>query len=158
MTAEKSAMRRWRIKAKSSSGAAVNGGGRMIKELTLGLELTRSMERVEGKGVISSGWVQQQQILAHASVGCYLCHAGFSSVIEAIVNDLRAGVEVNRRDEDGYFGKEDIKRAIEGVMFEVDKEPGKSVLPHLPLSPSATLHRHHPQSPAPPPPLTKWPP
>ncbi|KAI3472720.1 hypothetical protein Pfo_028084 [Paulownia fortunei] len=146
-----------------------------IKELALGLELTGLpfflvlnfpanadasaelrralpegfLERVEGKGVISTGWVQQQQILAHTSVGCYLSHAGFSSVIEALMNDcqlvmlpqkgdqflnsklvsgdLKAGVEVNRRDEDGYFGKEDIKRAVEMVMSEVDEEPYKTI-------------------------------
>lgn len=117
-------------------------------------ELTRALpegflERVEGKGVISTGWVQQQQILAHQSVGCYLSHAGFSSVIEALVNDcqlvmlplkgdqllnsklvsgdLKAGVEVNRRDEDGYFGKLDIKRAVEDVMLEVDSEPARTI-------------------------------
>nr|URA11569.1 anthocyanidin 3-O-glucosyltransferase [Bacopa monnieri] len=147
-----------------------------IKELALGLELTGFpfllvfnfpgnldasaevrralpegfMERVRGKGVISSGWVQQQQILAHMSVGCYLCHAGFSSVVEALVNDcqlvmlpqkgdqflnsklvsgdLKAGVEVNRRDEDGYFGKEDIKNAVECVMVDgVGNEIGRIV-------------------------------
>ncbi|KAL2239671.1 anthocyanidin 3-O-glucosyltransferase [Sesamum indicum] len=146
-----------------------------IRELALGLELTGLpfllvlnfpanadasaelrralpeglMERVKGKGVISSGWVEQQKILAHSSVGCYLFHAGFSSVIEGLLNDcqlvllpqkgdqflnsklvsgdLRAGVEVNRRDEDGYFGKEDIERAVESVMVRVDEEPGKSV-------------------------------
>ncbi|KAG8371706.1 hypothetical protein BUALT_Bualt13G0116100 [Buddleja alternifolia] len=168
-----------RFEAKSvifcSFGSETFLNDEQIQELALGLELTGLpffvvlnfpanvdamaemkralpegfLERVKGKGVISSGWVQQQQILAHASVGCYLCHAGFSSVIEAIMNDcqlvmlpqksdqfmncrlvsgdLKAGVEVNRRDEDGHFGKEDIKRAIESVMFEVDKEPGKSV-------------------------------
>lgn len=73
-----------------------------IKELALGLELTglpfflvlnfpanadvsselnRALpggftERVKGRGIIHSGWVQQQQILAHSSVGCYVCHAG----------------------------------------------------------------------------------
>ncbi|KAH0636506.1 anthocyanidin 3-O-glucosyltransferase [Solanum tuberosum] len=105
------------------------------------------MERVKERGIVHSGWVQQQHILAHSSVGCYVCHAGFSSVIEALVNDcqvvmlpqkgdqflnaklvsgdMKAGVEVNRRDEDGYFGKQDIKEAVEMVMMEVDKEPGK---------------------------------
>nr|URQ29615.1 udp rhamnose:anthocyanidin-3-glucoside rhamnosyltransferase [Sinningia speciosa] len=106
------------------------------------------LQRVDGKGVISTGWVQQQQILAHSSVGYYLCHAGFSSVIEAIVNDcqiimlpqkgdqflnsnlvggdLRIGVEVNRRDDDGYFGKDDIFKAFQTVLVE-NKEPGKSI-------------------------------
>ncbi|KAL3649283.1 hypothetical protein CASFOL_005686 [Castilleja foliolosa] len=146
-----------------------------IKELALGLELTglpffivlnfpanadrpaelrralpeEFMERVEGRGVVWTGWVQQQQILAHASVGCFLSHGGFSSVIEAIVNDcqlvmlpqkgdqylnsklvsgdLKAGVEVNRKDEDGHFGKNDIKRAVEKVMFGVGEEQSKCI-------------------------------
>ncbi|PWA44276.1 UDP-Glycosyltransferase superfamily protein [Artemisia annua] len=146
-----------------------------IKELALGLELTglpfflvlnfpatldssaeleRTLpygfqERVKDIGVVHSGWVQQRHILAHENVGCYVCHAGFSSVIEGLVNDCqlvmlplkgdqlmnsklmamewRAGVEVNRRDEDGYFGKEDVFEAVKSVMYEVDKEPAKSV-------------------------------
>ncbi|XP_031101441.1 anthocyanidin-3-O-glucoside rhamnosyltransferase-like [Ipomoea triloba] len=137
-----------------------------IKELALGLELTclpfflvlnfpanvdvaselnRALpagftERVKGRGIIHSGWVQQQQILAHSSVGCYVCHAGFSSVIEGIVNecqlvilplkgdqfmnakllagDMKIGVEVNRRDEDGYFWKEDIQKAMQTITGE----------------------------------------
>ncbi|KAE8676284.1 Anthocyanidin 3-O-glucosyltransferase [Hibiscus syriacus] len=109
------------------------------------------MEAVEGRGVVHKGWVQQQLILAHQNVGCYVCHSGFSSIIEAIMNDcqlvllplkgdqflnaklvagdLKAGVEVTRRDEDGYFSMEDINKAVpvETVMVDVDKEPGISV-------------------------------
>lgn len=107
------------------------------------------LEKIKNRGIIHSGWVQQQQILAHESVGCYVCHAGFSSVIEALVNDcqlvmlpqkgdqflnsklvsadLKAGVEVNRRDEDGYFGKDDIKKAVETVTLNVEEEPAKSI-------------------------------
>ncbi|GMN50257.1 hypothetical protein TIFTF001_019428 [Ficus carica] len=146
-----------------------------IRELALGLELTglpfllvlnfpanadaaaelaRALpegftERVKERGVVHTGWVQQQLILAHESVGCYLCHSGFSSVIEALVNncqlallplkgdqflnaklvaeDMKAGVEVNRRDEDGHFGKEDVNEAVKKVMVEVEEEPGKSI-------------------------------
>lgn len=105
--------------------------------------------RVQNRGYIYSGWVQQQKILAHDNVGCYVCHVGFSSVQEAIMNecqvvmlplltdqllnaklvsgDLKAGIEVNRRDEDGYFGKEDVREAVRTVMVDVDKEPGKSI-------------------------------
>lgn len=146
-----------------------------IRELALGLELTglpfllvlnfpansdavaelaRALpegftEGVKERGVVHTGWVQQQLILAHESVGCYLCHSGFSSVIEALVNncqlallplkgdqflnaklvaeDMKAGVEVNRRDEDGHFGKEDVYEAVKKVMVEVEQEPGKSI-------------------------------
>ncbi|KAI3506934.1 hypothetical protein L1887_21590 [Cichorium endivia] len=117
-------------------------------------ELTRTLppgfiERVKGKGVVHSGWVQQRHILAHESVGCYVCHAGFSSVIEALVNDCqlvmlplkgdqllnsklvalewRVGVEVKRSDEDGYFGKEDVLEAVKSVMMETENEPAKSI-------------------------------
>ncbi|KAH7517608.1 anthocyanidin-3-O-glucoside rhamnosyltransferase [Ziziphus jujuba] len=146
-----------------------------IRELSLGLELTGLpfflvlnfpenvdgkaelertipkgfLERVKDRGVVHTGWVQQQLILAHSSVGCYLTHSGFSSLIEALANDcqlvllpfkgdqfinaklmsqdLKTGVEVNRKDEDGYFGKEDICEAVKTVMVDVDKEPGRSI-------------------------------
>lgn len=137
-----------------------------IREIALGLELTGSpfflvlnfpggvdgqaelekalpkgfLERVKKKGVVHTGWVQQQLILAHDSVGCFVCHSGFSSVIEALVNDcrlvllpfkgdqflnsklialdLKAGVEVKREEEEGYFGKEDICEAVETAMAD----------------------------------------
>ncbi|CAL0299826.1 unnamed protein product [Lupinus luteus] len=146
-----------------------------IKELATGLELTglpfilvlnfpsitnakgelerilskEFLERVKNRGIVHTGWLQQQLILKHTSVGCYISHAGFSSVIEALVNDcqlvllpfkgdqffnskliandLEAGVEVNRNDEDGYFGKEELLKAVNTIMVEVDKEPGKQI-------------------------------
>ncbi|KHN30680.1 Anthocyanidin 3-O-glucosyltransferase [Glycine soja] len=139
-----------------------------IKELASGLELTGLpfilvlakaeleralpkgyLERVKNRGVVHSGWFQQQLVLKHSSVGCYVCHGGFSSVIEAMVNecqlvllpfkgdqffnsklianDLKAGVEVNRSDEDGFFHKEDILEALKTVMLEDNKEQGKQI-------------------------------
>ncbi|XVF32128.1 hypothetical protein REPUB_Repub17cG0055400 [Reevesia pubescens] len=106
-------------------------------------------EAINGRGVLHTGWVQQQLILAHDSVGCYVCHSGFSSVMEALMNDcqlvllplkgdqflnskliagdMKAAVEVSRREEDGYFSKENIKDAVKTVMVEIDKEPGMSI-------------------------------
>ncbi|KAF9603597.1 hypothetical protein IFM89_037096, partial [Coptis chinensis] len=144
-----------------------------IKELVLGLEstglpffvvlnfvadgkkrLTSALpdgfeERVQGKGVVHTGWVQQPHILAHESIGCFVCHAGLSSITEALMNDcqmvllpqkadqfcnaklvaedMKAGVEVIRNDADGYFRKEDLCSAVKTVMVEVDKEPGKTI-------------------------------
>ena len=109
------------------------------------------MERTKDKGLVHVGWVPQQLILGHSSVGCYLCHAGFSSIIEALVNDcqlvllpqkgdqflnsrlvgenglVKAGVEVNMRDEDAYFGKEDIFAVVKTIMVEVGKDSGRSI-------------------------------
>ncbi|CAL4995424.1 unnamed protein product [Urochloa decumbens] len=91
-------------------------------------------ERVSGRGKVCTGWVQQQHILRHRSVGCYLNHAGFSSAVEGLVagcrlvflpmkgdqylnaallaRELRVGVEVARRDEDGWFGRQDVSDAV----------------------------------------------
>ncbi|KAJ4850752.1 hypothetical protein Tsubulata_931885 [Turnera subulata] len=142
-----------------------------IQELTLGLELTGQpfflvlnfpndvvdkdaklaevlpqgfLERVKDRGIVHAGWVQQQLILAHDSVGCYMCHSGFSSVVEAFMNDLqlvlfpikgdqflnakfiagdmKAGIEVNRRDADGYFGREDVNVAVRTAMGDIHKD------------------------------------
>ncbi|KAF8692026.1 hypothetical protein HU200_039974 [Digitaria exilis] len=95
-------------------------------------------ERLEGRGVVHTGWVQQQQILRHRSVGCFVNHAGFSSVVEGLVagcrlvmlpmkveqhfnarlfaRELRVGVEVARRDEDGWFGRQDVRDAVEAAV------------------------------------------
>nr|BBF24939.1 UDP-Rhamnose: Flavonol 3-O-glucoside (1->6) rhamnosyltransferase [Fagopyrum esculentum] len=148
-----------------------------VQELALGLELTELpflmvlssngfdqerlnkilpegfLERVKDRGLIHIGWVPQQKIMAHENVGCYVNHAGFGSVIEAIVTDcqlvllpfkgdqflnskllsldMKVGVEVNRRDEDGHFGKEDIFEAVRIVTVDGDKEPGKKIRGNL---------------------------
>lgn len=106
-------------------------------------------QRVKGRGLVHKGWVQQQQMLAHESVGCFLCHAGFSSIMEALMNDcqlvflpmkvdqfvngrlvgedMEAGVEVNRRDGDGHFTSKDVCVAIMTVTMDADQEPGKTI-------------------------------
>lgn len=122
----------------------VDAQGELVRTLPRGF-----MGRVADRGVVHTGWVQQQLILAHENVGCYVCHAGFSSVTEAVINDcqlvllplrpdqflntkliagdLKAGVEVNRRGQDGHFGKEDIFEAVKTVVVDVNKEPGVSI-------------------------------
>ncbi|KAK9180618.1 hypothetical protein WN944_023751 [Citrus x changshan-huyou] len=122
----------------------VDGQSELVRTLPPGF-----MDRVKDRGVVHTGWVQQQLILRHESVGCYVCHSGFSSVTEAVISDcqlvllplkgdqflnsklvagdLKAGVEVNRRDHDGHFGKEDIFKAVKTVMVDVNKEPGASI-------------------------------
>ncbi|KAF8739377.1 hypothetical protein HU200_013861 [Digitaria exilis] len=95
-------------------------------------------ERVEGRGLVHTGWVQQHHILRHRSVGCFVNHAGFSSVVEGIVagcrlvllpmktdqyfnaklfaRELRVGVEVARRDEDGWFGRGDVGDVVAAAL------------------------------------------
>nr|QPI70909.1 anthocyanidin-3-glucoside rhamnosyltransferase [Lilium hybrid cultivar] len=120
------------------------GGGGVEGKLPEGFE-----ERLEGRGKVHCGWVQQQHILGHKSVGCFVCHAGLSSVMEGMVagcqlvtlpqkgdqylnsrlftGDLEVGVEVVRDDGDGRFTREGICEAVRVVMVEGEEGVGKRV-------------------------------
>lgn len=104
--------------------------------------------RTEKRGVIHGGWVQQQLILSHPSIGCFVTHCGSGSLSEAMVSEcqlvliphkgdhfinarlmegeLRVGVEVKRGDEDGFFTKEAVMETIKLVMEE-ESEIGKEI-------------------------------
>ncbi|XP_057963881.1 UDP-glycosyltransferase 79B3-like [Malania oleifera] len=104
-------------------------------------------ERVEGKGMMHGGWVQQPLILKHPSIGCFVSHCGFGSMWESLFSDcqivlvphlgdqiinavlmaeeLKAAVEVER-EENGRFTKESVCKAIKSVMDE-DSEVGGMV-------------------------------
>ncbi|XP_073157912.1 cyanidin 3-O-galactoside 2''-O-xylosyltransferase FGGT1-like [Henckelia pumila] len=104
--------------------------------------------RTEKRGVVHGGWVQQQLILAHPSVGCFVTHCGSGSLSEAMVNecqlvlmphvgdqvinarfmggDLRVGVEVKKGEEDGMFTKDGVMKSIKLVMEE-ESEIGKEI-------------------------------
>ncbi|KAF5190621.1 Udp-glycosyltransferase 79b30 [Thalictrum thalictroides] len=97
-------------------------------------------ERVRGRGVVHGGWVQQQQILNHSSVGCFVSHGGSASIWESLVSpcqiifvpqsgaqfphtkfmtkDLKVALSVERREEDGWFTRESVCKAVKLVMDE----------------------------------------
>ncbi|PNX98493.1 UDP-glycosyltransferase 79B6-like protein [Trifolium pratense] len=106
-------------------------------------------ERVKGKGIVYGSWIQQQLILEHPSVGCFITHCGAASVTEALVNmcqlvllprvgvdhimnarmmseKLKVGVEVEKGDEDGLFTKESVCKAVRIVMDD-ENEVGREV-------------------------------
>ncbi|GLJ23215.1 hypothetical protein SUGI_0438650 [Cryptomeria japonica] len=107
--------------------------GHVAAELPQGFK-----DRIHGRGLVVTEWVPQLHILNHPSTGAFLSHCGWNSVTEGlrfgvpfvafpiqyeqgltarlIADELRMGVEVRRNEEDGYFTKEDIARAIRGVM------------------------------------------
>ncbi|KAK9716564.1 hypothetical protein RND81_06G242300 [Saponaria officinalis] len=106
------------------------------------------LKRTKGRGIIHGGWVQQQLMLHHPSVGCFITHCGAGSLAEAMSSesqlvllpqsidqflnarlmstDLRVGVEVNKDEDTGSFTKEAICEAVQTVM-DVENEVGKEV-------------------------------
>ncbi|KAL0560089.1 hypothetical protein IC582_000483 [Cucumis melo] len=109
-------------------------------------------QRIQGRGVVYGGWVQQQHILEHPSIGCFVTHCGAGSLSEALVKKcqlvflphigdhffrartlsscLKVGVEVERRQEDGVFNKESVCKAVKTVMDE-ENESGKEIRANL---------------------------
>ncbi|CAL5342689.1 unnamed protein product [Camellia sinensis] len=151
-------------------GSECNLKMKQFQELVLGLELSglpflaalkppigsdsvqaalpeKFVTRVEQRGIVHGGWVQQQVILEHSSVGCFITHCGSGSLPQALVNtcqlvllpnvgnqiinarmmsrNLKVGVEVEKG-EDGLFTRESVCRAVRVVMDE-ESEIGKEV-------------------------------
>ncbi|GMN53918.1 hypothetical protein TIFTF001_023058 [Ficus carica] len=106
-------------------------------------------ERVGERGVVHGGWIQQRLILEHPSVGCFVTHCGSGSVMEGLLSKcelvmiphegdhffqarllgkvLEAGVEVERAEEDGFFTRESVRKAVRAVMEENDSEIGRKI-------------------------------
>ncbi|XP_071724442.1 UDP-glycosyltransferase 708G1-like [Rutidosis leptorrhynchoides] len=53
----------------------------------LGIELVKRIK--ESGGLVVKNWVHQNELLAHDSVGGFLSHGGWNSMIEAVVNGVR---------------------------------------------------------------------
>ncbi|GLJ32472.1 hypothetical protein SUGI_0653320 [Cryptomeria japonica] len=99
------------------------------------------------RGLVYGGWVPQVSIVSHPSVGSYVTHGGWSSVMEALLYsglplvliplrhdqglncrqialELNAGIEVERNEE-GCFSREDVCKAVLMVMGKGEK--GKKI-------------------------------
>ncbi|PIA41085.1 hypothetical protein AQUCO_02300112v1 [Aquilegia coerulea] len=105
-------------------------------------------ERVRGKGVVHGGWIQQDLILSHPSVGCFVGHGGTGSMWESLVSTcqlvliphfadqflntnfmtkgLKVAVDVERREEDGWFTMEGLCKAVK-LMMDEGNEVGEEV-------------------------------
>ncbi|KAL6314688.1 hypothetical protein AAG906_027035 [Vitis piasezkii] len=125
-----------------------------FQELLLGLELTGlpflvALKPPTGAATIEEalpeGWVPQPSILSHPSVGCFVSHCGFGSMWESLTSDpqivlvpelpdqilntrllaevIKVAVEIDK-EQNGWFSKESLCRAIRSVMDEESEVGG----------------------------------
>lgn len=131
-----------------------------ITELALGLELSmlpffwalRKLadtplelpdgfeERTRDQGMVCTNWAPQSQILAHESVGAFLTHCGWSSIIEGlqfgkplvmlpfvldqglnarVMEARKVGIEIPRNNEDGSFTKNSVAQSLKLVLRDI---------------------------------------
>ncbi|XP_022136716.1 UDP-glycosyltransferase 91A1-like isoform X2 [Momordica charantia] len=100
-------------------------------------------DRIGGRGLVFRNWVPQVKILGHESVGGFLSHGGWSSVVEGIKNgkplilvgfygdqgintkvvaEKKMGLPIPRAEQDGWFGRNSVAESLRMVMVE---EQGK---------------------------------
>ncbi|KAL7230564.1 hypothetical protein ACSBR2_008938 [Camellia fascicularis] len=96
-------------------------------------------ERTKGRGVICTSWAPQLKILSHDSVGGFLSHSGWSSVIEAIqfekslillsfladtgliaglLEEKKMAYLILRDEQDGSFTRDSVAESLRLVMVE----------------------------------------
>ncbi|CAI8607651.1 unnamed protein product [Vicia faba] len=46
------------------------------------------VERTKGRGLVVPYWAPQAQILSHVSIGGFVCHCGWNSILESMVNGV----------------------------------------------------------------------
>ncbi|KAI3845587.1 hypothetical protein MKX03_019736 [Papaver bracteatum] len=102
------------------------------QSLPLGFE-----DQTSGRGQVYMKWAPQVKILGHPSIGGFLTHCGYNSVIEGLafgrvlvllpmLNDQglnsrllkgkKVGVEVERNERDGSFSSESVTEAVKIAM------------------------------------------
>uniref|UniRef100_A0ACD6A5J6 Uncharacterized protein n=1 Tax=Avena sativa TaxID=4498 RepID=A0ACD6A5J6_AVESA len=102
-------------------------------------------DRTHALGLVTTGWVPQMSILAHASVGGFLTHCGRSSLVEGLMfghplvmlpifgdqgpnarqmEAQKIGLQVERDENDGSFDRHGIASTVRAVMVDGEARRG----------------------------------
>lgn len=97
------------------------------------------LKRIGERGMMVENWAPQASILGHSSIGGFVSHCGWSSVMESmkfgvpivavpmhldqpfnskVVEDVGIGIEVRRNPSNGSFERDEIGRVIREVVVE----------------------------------------
>ncbi|TVU16959.1 hypothetical protein EJB05_32963, partial [Eragrostis curvula] len=80
----------WAVKRPNESATSGAFFGNQQGEDTTALDFLPKgfIERTKGLGMLTSTWAPQTAILEHASVGCFITHCGWNSILESIMNGV----------------------------------------------------------------------
>ncbi|CAJ1958569.1 unnamed protein product [Sphenostylis stenocarpa] len=106
------------------------------------------MERTTGRGMVVKAWAPQVEVLSRESVGVFVSHCGWNSVLEGVVagvpmiawplyaeqhvnrevmvGEMKVAVAVDQREEDGFVSAEEVEKRVREVMES--KEIGETSL------------------------------